>query len=109
MSRSLSTNPFAEDDDVQEVRFSASALHYQPVVSGRGIIGGPPGIPGGGPASTASNQTTKAKFQQQMAKADRRMKKRGVGSDIVAVDPADDNAVIRFLLNERGILRSKPY
>ncbi len=46
------------------------------------------------------------KIKNMDSKLARRSIKDGTGSDVVCVDSADDNAVIRFLLSDRGVLSS---
>ena len=47
-------------------------------------------------------QLSRNSFKMKLMKAERKMLKQGFGHSVVAIDSEDENAVIRFLLSQKG-------
>lgn len=54
---------------------------------------------------SSERELSRNSFKAKLLKAERSMLKQGYGQDVVAVDAEDDNAVVRFLLSNKGILK----
>lgn len=51
---------------------------------------------------SAERQLSRNSFKSKLLRAERKLLKQGFGQSIVAIDPEDENAVVRFLLSQRG-------
>jgi hypothetical protein len=51
---------------------------------------------------SAERELSRNSFKAKLLRAERKMLKQGFGEEVVAVDATDDNAVVRFLLSNKG-------